>query len=60
MWGGRLRKCKDLLEEAGVVVETAWVPLTEKVLGDREVVSGENPTSAGELGRRFVEMLERV
>jgi putative intracellular protease/amidase len=57
MWGGKLRKCEDALREAGCVVETAAMPLMSKVMVDRELVSGENPTSADPLGAKFVEML---
>lgn len=58
LWGGKLRKCEDALKEGGLEVETAVLPLGEKVVRDRELVSGENPTSADTLGKRFVEMLE--
>lgn len=60
LWGGKLRKCEDALREAGLEVQTAALPLTGKVVVDREVVSGENPTSADGLGKKFVEMLEGV
>lgn len=61
MWWGNLEKnCEAALREHGVEVQTAVVPLMEKVVVDREVVSAENPTSAGRLGEAFVEMLRKV
>lgn len=57
LWNGTLRKCEDALRECGLQVETAMMPLASKVVVDRELVSGENPTSADPLGQKFVEML---
>ncbi|KAF8243969.1 ThiJ/PfpI family protein [Wilcoxina mikolae CBS 423.85] len=58
LWGGKIRRVEDALREAGCVVETAALPLLPKLVVDRELVSGENPASADQLGVKFVEMLE--
>jgi len=58
VWCGVLRHCEDALREAGCVVETPAVPLMPRVVVDRELVSGNGPTSADQLGEQFVEMLE--
>lgn len=58
LWGGKIRRCEDALREAGCAVETATLPLLSKVVIDRELVSGENPASADQLGAKFVEILE--
>lgn len=61
MWWGNLQKtCEDALRESGIEVQTAMVPLTEKVVVDREMVSAENPTSAQKLGETFVQLLQMV
>ncbi|KAF8155409.1 ThiJ/PfpI family protein [Crassisporium funariophilum] len=60
MWGGKLRKVEDALKEAGCDVQTAMVPLMSKVVVDRELVSGENPTSADGLGEKFVGLLYKL
>ncbi|KAI5857153.1 ThiJ/PfpI family protein [Tricharina praecox] len=59
MWGGKLPRCEDALKEVGCDVETPMVPLMPKVVVDRELVSGNGPTSADQLGEKFVEMLEK-
>lgn len=59
MWWGQLEpKCETALKEAGIEVVRNLVPMRERVVKDRECVSGENPSSAEGLGREFVEMLE--
>ncbi|KAI9103192.1 ThiJ/PfpI family protein [Phlyctochytrium arcticum] len=58
MWGGKVRKVEDALREAGLDVQVAPLPLMPKVVVDRELVSGQGPTSVDQLGAKFVEMLE--
>ncbi|RPA90164.1 ThiJ/PfpI family protein [Choiromyces venosus 120613-1] len=58
VWGAKLeRKVEDALREAGAQVEVAAAPLVPKVVVDRELVSGEGPSSALQLGRGFVGLL---
>lgn len=59
MWGGSPRKVEDALREVGVDVQTATVPMMPNIVVDREVISGEGPTSADQLGEKFVEILEK-
>ena len=59
MWGAKLgKKVEDALREAGAVVEVATVPLMPKVVRDRELISGEGPTSAWGFGEQFVKALQ--
>jgi len=58
LWGGALiTKVEDALRQAGADVEVATVPLTPKVIVDRELVSGEGPSSAWQFGEAFVKLL---
>ncbi|KAI5813922.1 class I glutamine amidotransferase-like protein [Pyronema omphalodes] len=58
MWGGKIRKCEDALKECGCIVETSLIPLMPNVIVDRELITGQNPASADQLGQKFVQMLE--
>ncbi len=59
LWGARLhKKVEDTLKEEGAEVEVASVPLMQKVVRDRELVSGEGPTSAWKFVEVFLKMLD--
>lgn len=59
MWGAKLqKKVEDALREAGANVEVTTLPLMPNVVKDRELVSGEGPTSAWKFGQEFVKMLQ--
>jgi len=59
MWGAKLeKKVEDALKEAGAQVEVAAIPLMPKVVKDRELISGEGPSSAWEFGEAFVSALK--
>lgn len=59
LWGARLhKKVEDALREEGADVEVACVPLVPKVVRDRELLSGEGPTSAWKFGEVFFQMLD--
>ncbi|KIJ34829.1 hypothetical protein M422DRAFT_782730 [Sphaerobolus stellatus SS14] len=59
MWGAKLEtKVEDALRNAGAEVEVATVPLMPNVLRDRELVSGEGPSSAWKFGQEYVKLLE--
>lgn len=61
MWGAKLeKKVEDALREAGADVEVAMVPLVSKVVRDRELVSGEGPSSAQGFAEEFVRCLKEV
>ncbi|KAH0605767.1 uncharacterized protein H6S33_004224 [Morchella sextelata] len=58
MWGAKLeKKVEDALREAGAKVEVSTIPLMPNVVRDRELVSGEGPTSAYAFGQEFVKTL---
>jgi len=59
MWGAKLvKKVEDALREEGADVQVATIPLMPKVVRDRELVSGEGPTSVWEFGEAFVKALQ--
>lgn len=58
LWGARLeKKVEDALREQGMDVEVSMVPLMPKVVRDRELVSGEGPSSVVGLGKEFLKVL---
>ncbi|RPB08499.1 ThiJ/PfpI family protein [Morchella conica CCBAS932] len=58
MWGAKLEtKVEDALREAGAKVEVSTIPLMPNVVRDRELVSGEGPSSAYAFGQEFVKTL---
>ncbi|KAF8462934.1 ThiJ/PfpI family protein [Kalaharituber pfeilii] len=58
LWAAKLeKKVEDALREEGVEVVTATVPLAPMVVRDRELITGEGPSSAWQFGEEFVEAL---
>ena len=49
---------ESALKMAGAEMDVSLIPLQSKVVHDRELVTGQNPFSDGELSMRFLEMLE--
>jgi len=59
MWGSKLQyKIVDELQKAGAKIEDTIVPMGAKVSVDRELVTGQNPSSASSFGDAFVEKLK--
>lgn len=48
---------ESALKAAGAKMDVAWIPMQSKVVRDRELITGQNPASDGELARQFLEML---
>ncbi len=48
---------ESALKAAGAKMDVAWIPMQSKVVRDRELITGQNPASAEELARQFLEML---
>eukprot|EP00898_Chlorokybus_atmophyticus_P006521 jgi/Chlat1/6870/Chrsp51S00511 len=60
LFGGKLPfKVETVLRENGAILEEA-MPMMPKVTVDRELISGQGPTSADQLGKTFVEKLQIV
>lgn len=49
---------ESALQTAGAEMDTALLPMQSKVVHDRELVTGQNPFSDGELSMRLLAMLE--
>lgn len=61
LWSAKLeKKCEDALREAGASVEVSAIPLMPKVVRDRELVSGEGPSSAYPFAEQLVKSLKEV
>jgi len=56
MWWDTVPKAETMLRDAGAAVKVSW-PLFPHVVTDRELVSGQGPTSALRLGSAFVSAL---
>jgi putative intracellular protease/amidase len=52
-------KAEDVLRENGAIMEEAF-PMMPKVTVDRELVTGQQPTSAYPVGEKFVEVLQKA
>ena len=52
-------QAEDVLRENGAIMEEA-LPMLPKVTVDRELVTGQQPTSAYPVGEKFVEVLQRA
>jgi putative intracellular protease/amidase len=48
------------LENLGAIVQSAKVPFTSNVVRDRELLTGQNPSSSDEFGRMFLGLLREV
>jgi len=60
MWFGKLPwKLADRISEKGGIVHNK-LPLMSNVIVDRELISGQNPSSANALGEKFVERLRAL
>jgi putative intracellular protease/amidase len=49
---------EDKLRDAGAVVSNSWMPGMSNVVVDRELITGQGPTSAGKLATAFANALE--
>lgn len=49
---------EDVLKERGAKIKTALVPFTTHVQQDGNIITGQNPVSAGPTARKLIEVLE--
>jgi len=56
-WDNLSNKLETMLRDNGAKMNIAW-PMMSKVTQDRELITGQNPTSAYQLGVEFVSMLQ--
>ena len=49
---------ESALKTAGANMDTSLIPMQSKIVHDRELVTGQNPFSDGELSMRLLAMLE--
>lgn len=55
---GHLKKYPtQVLQEAGAILEQTNIPMRAKVVEDRELITGQDPYSAEQFGKRFVEKI---
>eukprot|EP01027_Heterolobosea_sp_BB2_P026444 GEZU01040749.1.p1 GENE.GEZU01040749.1~~GEZU01040749.1.p1 ORF type:complete len:262 (+),score=91.42 GEZU01040749.1:57-842(+) len=61
MWGKINFKAESALKEAGANTVEAFLPMGKQVTVDRELITAQNPTSAGSFAETFVNALnERI